>query len=291
MPGQGPRGTGRQAGAEDRTTAFRNRYRVGERLRGRLLRFEGPGLAWVAIDREPLLARIESSPPPGSELHFQVASLYPEIVLRELGAGTRAGGPPPAVLLQQLGAARGAFEDTARDLLASLRGLALAAARREAFRAGLPADPAATLSFLDLLLATARINAWLGNASLRLLCLPWLAPHARDLELVVRRAAGPGRSKAAPLDEALCSCTLARLGRIKVQALHRPGRTAFRLFLDRPTSIGRVREIVERHLAGILPAGAECLGVDELPPEARAGVLAELLALLASASGGLRIPA
>ena len=277
MPAEPPRPGGR----EDRAAAFRRRHRVGERVRGRLVRFEAPGLAWVVFDREPLLARIESSPPAGANLHFLVTSLYPEIVLKELRPGQAPAPTPPARLLQQLHAARAGFGEAARGLLAALDAIPEPPGRRAAFQAGLAANPEAAEAWLALLLAAARINVRLAPGGFRLACLPWLAPRAEEFELVARTAT------AAPLGEVLCSCLLPRLGRLKVQALHRRGRVAFRLALDEPVDLGRVRGIVRERLAAIMPADAECLAVEPLPPEARAGVLAELLALPADGRPGL----
>ena len=69
---------------KQRIEHFRRYHQVGERVRGKVLSFEGPGAAWVQVEGHPLLASLQTAPQPEETIVFQITQLYPEIVLKEL---------------------------------------------------------------------------------------------------------------------------------------------------------------------------------------------------------------
>lgn len=86
---------GRHLDQERRKQVFRRSHRPGEEATGRLLEWVEPGLAWVAIDGQPLLVPLTASPPqaghpdsfpPGTRLRFLIQALEPDIQLTLLPA-------------------------------------------------------------------------------------------------------------------------------------------------------------------------------------------------------------
>jgi len=77
-------GESRERG-QDRAEAFRRAHAVGDKVRGRILRYDQPGRCWVEIDGRELLAETSLEAPVGGFLMFRIVSMEPEIVLRDLG--------------------------------------------------------------------------------------------------------------------------------------------------------------------------------------------------------------
>ncbi|MFP5223469.1 MAG: hypothetical protein ACLGSA_14355 [Acidobacteriota bacterium] len=57
---------------------------MGQKVRGTVEEWQSPGLAWVEIDGQRLLAQVSQDAALGRERMFLVLKLTPEIVLREL---------------------------------------------------------------------------------------------------------------------------------------------------------------------------------------------------------------
>jgi len=62
---------------------FRQRYRPGDIVEGKILHFEAPGLGWIRVEKLCLLARTRQNYPTGQKLYFLVKQLYPQIILKE----------------------------------------------------------------------------------------------------------------------------------------------------------------------------------------------------------------
>lgn len=131
-------GSGQGPDRRERSAAFRRRYKPGDRLTGRVLRRERPGLSWVDFTGLTLLAEIPSDPAPGEARLFEVEGTEGRIRLRELGP---ARTPLPAALdLAAFRRARARFEALAGPLLDGLAGLA-PAEREPAFARQVAQDP------------------------------------------------------------------------------------------------------------------------------------------------------
>ena len=299
--GSGYGGPGGGSGGDSRARAarFRRRYRVGQALRGELLRHDPSGLAWVAIDSVPLLARLESSPRIGQTLHFQVVSLYPEIVLRELSPDAAPDrGPVLPGLIRSFQAARLAFERAASGLPPFSP--APNRDRRGAFLDHVGVDAEASGSLAECLALVAAINAELARSgSARFHYPPWLVPGGQGVELLVKRAGGADASPAdapflpAPASgpdippterppdaaflEATLAATLPLLGPLLVQVLHLGERSSYRVLLEQAHSTPALKRLLAGPLADFLPPGAACLGVERMPKYQHGGVLPVLL--------------
>ena len=81
-------GYNKQQHSTDRATLFKRTFKAGQLLKGKVLRIEQEGYAWVIVGGMELLAEIETMPQPGQWLEFLVLTLEPSIILRQLQQGT-----------------------------------------------------------------------------------------------------------------------------------------------------------------------------------------------------------
>lgn len=90
IQGSGSAFSGDSSGRDqDRAGRFRRSHRVGQKVRGTVVEWRGPDLAWVELDNHGLLARISADPSLGQERTFLILSLTPDIVLREVRESSR----------------------------------------------------------------------------------------------------------------------------------------------------------------------------------------------------------
>ncbi|MEW5772179.1 MAG: hypothetical protein AB1916_01525 [Thermodesulfobacteriota bacterium] len=274
-------GSGRSPDRRERSAAFRRRHKTGDRVSGRVLRRERPGLSWVDFAGLTLLADIPSDPAPGELLIFEVEGAEGRIRLRELGP---ARTPLPAALdLAAFRRTRSAFEALAEPLLEELA--AVAPADREAIFARQTAAHPGLAAALDQVRSAAEALAadfsrlGLGRPDYR----PWLLPRARESELAELAPAGA-------LLRTDFSFVLPGRGAGEIILLRRrdgdkTGGCGARLYLEDPALAPDAAE------AALLlaPAGqrTDILGVHPLPAERRGGVLASLAAGLAGRGGHL----
>jgi len=274
IQGDGAGPGGGHHGGGDRSGAFRRRHRPGERLTGRVLRREGPGLAWVDIQGLELLASIASDPAPGTVLLFEVLRTDPDILLRELHVA-RAAGDPLGPAADAFWAARAQFEANAGALRAALEAAGPGPARREAaFARALAADPGLGALFQTLeqaRAATSALTSARGAGSLEY--RPWLLPWALSGEMLI--AARPASAGAAALVETAFAFTVPGPGQCELRLIESPPRASARLLAEHPD---RARDVLRAMQDAGWP-GPEVRFFDPapLPAAARAGVLAPLL--------------
>lgn len=261
--GSGSSGPGRRDDSGERRQTFRRKQRVGDRVRGTMLGWESPGLAWVEISGVRLLAALESGPEPGAPLTFLVKALEPDIVLQELPAA--AGGDSlVAESVAGFWAARAAFEHAVQDAPLP-EDLADASDPRTRLHAHLAAHPPALAAWLRAQSAVEALNAMLVPArKIMLLYRPELMPAAWDHELLVNH----GR-------ELAWAFTLPHWGRCQVRILHHPPMAGARVFLERPEHLEPLKRVlpklVETIAAVALPNvqnldRIDILSVGQLPP-------------------------
>ncbi len=270
--GQG-QGSGRQD--RDRAAAFRNKHRVGERLKGTLVKRESKSLAWILIDGHHLLANIETDSEPGSSLNFMVLSLYPEIVLKALPPGGGSGGYPLAGAIQEFGLARAKLEGFMGLNLSDDTIIGLSPEqRRTKFLEAVAADKKLTAIYARLCAQQLSINSRLAQSGpTRFLYLPWLMPGARGLEALLKSEP----KENGVFMEFICGFELDRIGAGQIRVLYKKPRAGFRVFMDRPENIKGFLDYVKSTSLGPLPVDAQCLGVEKLPRYAHGGTMRELL--------------
>ncbi|WP_028586801.1 hypothetical protein [Desulfocurvus vexinensis] len=274
IQGDGAGSGGGSHGGGDRPGAFRRRHRPGERLAGRVLRREAPGLAWVDIQGLELLASIASDPAPGTVLLFEVLRTDPDILLRELHVA-RAANDPLGPAADAFWAARSRFEAHAGALREAMAAAgADPAARQAAFARALAADPGLDALFQTLEQARAAASALTaarGAGSLEY--RPWLLPWALSGEMLV--AARPAAAGAAALVETTFAFAVPGPGQCELRLLESPPRASARLLAEHPD---RARDVLRAMQdAGWPGPGARLFAPAPLPAAARAGVLAPLL--------------
>ncbi len=277
ISGYGP-GFGGGGQPRQRADLFRARHRIGERLRGRILRHEPGGLTVVEVDGQELLARLEVPAEPGDTLLFVVRALLPEIHLQALH-GQAASADPPG-LLQQFRTARQAFESRAARHLAALP-------------LSLPPSPAPGPDFQALLALDDVLGALHAEAQARLqsldealarplgrraLYVPWAAPGLAQCEAMLT-ASGDGFELAA-------SGRLERYGAFELRLLGRGGEHRLRLWLERPERAEELAVLTREALAKSGRAGPE-FSMGRITAPIPGGVFTELLGESARESGGL----
>lgn len=242
-----------------RQAAFRSRHKVGQKVRARFLREEAPGLAWVSVDGQELLARVAQMPQPGAALLFLVKSLEPEIQLQDVTPAA-SYATPLALMAADFLTTRSHFDGLVRQT--SDRPLAATPA---AYRAWLLGDPVRAEAFLRCAASAGTLARTLAPQGRRLLWLPWLPASAEAHELVVRE------TESGLLDAEL-GFTVPGRGMARLRLLFKPPRAAWRALLERPEAWNHVLE-----KAADSDAGVNFLGLEQLPPGGRGGVLAEAL--------------
>lgn len=263
-----------------RAEAFRARHRVGERLRGRILRHEPGGLTLVEVDGQELLARLEVPAEPGDTLLFLVRALLPEIHLQALQG--EAAGSDPAGLLQQFRTARQAFESrAARHLSALPLALPPSCDTPPAFRALLALDGQLAELHAQAQALLAQLDAELaGPRGRRALYVPWCVPGLARCEALLALPRGGGE-----YFELAASGHLERYGEVELRLVGREASHHLRLWLERPEREQELAGLVREGLRG-LGSGVE-MSLGRLGAHVPGGVFTELLGEAASVSGGL----
>lgn len=298
------RTTGKSYAASDSTetnrgAAFRRRHRVGDFISGRVIRVERGDMAWVSFEGEPLLTSIPNSPQPGTVLSFQIQQLLPEIVLKEAPSHHRGSGAGLPSTVQNFYAARAAFE-AALDAASSENKTIIDPANTESTRPDTTKDPTMLpvgkreyLAALSPELTTLfnrvqdtveAINTLLSRANPerleRLAYPPWLAPRAREMELLTIPPAAPPKTG---LGKAVLGLRLPPFGVVQIRAMLRPPLIRCRVYAEHPNGATRLAAL----LLEALPFpddewDLQCHGADSLPKRYRGGLPAELLSPLSA---------
>ena len=268
VTGSGTGGSGFGQGGS-RSDSFRKRHRVGQQVRGVLLKNLPDSMAWVEIDGDRLLAQLEVAHPEGSRLLFVIKQLTPEIVLKELRASLSAG-VGALDLVKAFDSARTLFEQRFRVRLNETgkdgRPLPL-----DEFLELLANDHELRAGYLDAANCARAVTAVLrGDGRGTLLYQPWLAPDAMRQATYV----APGH-KSSPLTEILVEFDHPRLGLVRTQFLHLDGALSCRLKMQHPSrDKGLLRYLNSRNHDG---PPINHLGTVKLPRTSHGGLVAELL--------------
>ena len=234
--------------APERVERFRSDNRVGERISGTFLGWDGSGTGWVDFQGTRLLASMASRPEVGMRLHFLVKQLFPDIILQELSS---SGLPGTFPLLQRLWTEQSRLEATLASLWSSVapgndqsehaqnqnapsaalnaaqgqaqgqaqgwaRGLAT---RLAAWRKLLDQHPEARQDLHRLNAALEPINTELAARGIgRFFALPWLSDRVRGAGLLLGGAPGrPGQTESGTASpQAVFTCTHPALGQMEI---------------------------------------------------------------------------
>ena len=83
-------GFGGERRESERSERFRKAHRAGQKVRGTILEWQSPSLAWVEIDGHKLLAQVAQDTALGLVRTFLIVKLSPDIVLKEISE--KSGG-------------------------------------------------------------------------------------------------------------------------------------------------------------------------------------------------------
>ncbi|WP_147821258.1 hypothetical protein [Salidesulfovibrio onnuriiensis] len=260
------------ASTQERAEIFRRSHRVGQKVHGRLIRWQGAGLAWVNIGNQPLLAQIKSRPIPGARLTFIIQKLTPEIILKEVFEGSQAG-LPIYDLIKEFNALRNTFESVSNALWRDFPTTQSSANKRTHFLNRLEQDDTATQAFHEVTACAARINSFLAQNDL-FFYWPWMQPGGRHQAGYARRNCD--KKNAEPFYELTYEFESPAFGLTQIRTLYRHPKAGFRIqaqHLPRKISL-------QQHLDRLaIPQGmdANCIGVERLPADRHGGILSSLL--------------
>lgn len=241
-------------GTNSRSEYFRNKHRPGDRVRGTILGYDAPGLAWVEIEDQQLLARIGAGGLVGERRFFRILTLYPDIVLKDL-SGEHEDDCDLRHLLGEFRELRDRFEATPAapgDTLPSLQGSTASRCRTMRHHPLLK----------DIRQHLRRMNQCLGREKGRVVHLPWLLPQARQQEgmLTGRAFTNPG-TEGFELEYGLY---LGPFGAVVLRVYGRQGAWSYRALLQRDRHLDRLRTILDKTLASVTGHAATCLGLARL---------------------------
>lgn len=257
-------GTDSRGTSKDRRKAFRRSHSVGQRVVGAFKAWHDDTLAWVEIDGQPLLAKLDADPRPGQRFMFLIKQLDPDITLQVLQPGG-AGAAALAQMAQEFWGARIIFEIPMQNIAPHLLQTDKLEQRKKIFFNLLHDSPEAAAGFEKLQRSQQQITSWLQAVGKgRLVVAPWLLPEAKDFELLV----APG-DKSGTLKELTASFALPELGHCELRMLIRPPKARFRLLLERPEHAEPVQQSLGMLTGSLAGLELEPGGTGWLPPGPR----------------------
>ncbi|MBI9111523.1 hypothetical protein [Maridesulfovibrio ferrireducens] len=255
-----------------RATAFQKKYRVGEILKGRLLKWERQTLGWVEINSQTLLADISSSPVPGDTLAFIVHQLYPDIILKEIDPNDISAEGQflnPVDITRQFVTKRAAFEAQSRTVINKFYRQAEATCpdKAESFLKIIESDTQSTILLFETLKCVSLLNSSLKTATLHY--MPWLMPIALNQEIVLKikkDEQNPDNS----FYELFYAFDLSPSSPMRFKIMYKKPQCGFKLLADsQGTSL-----LLSSKLKESFP---EYLGIEKIPAYFAGGFLSDLL--------------
>lgn len=245
-----------------RGAIFKRKVKVGQLLKGRILRIEQEGFAWVLIGDMELLAQVENMPETGQSLEFLVLSLEPSIMLRQLQHGT---DPRGSIFLHDYLRSYLTERDKLDTVLSHSLWDSLNIADDEpftAYRAALINFLAQSPTALDQFTRVMRLHSSVQQMITAsnhgtFHYMPWLMPSAKGVELLISTP-----------ENNICTITagvilhgaqhVLTVGQINLSA--NPISFAYRLLLDKNCKAGN-----NTSRANSASINCTCLGTAELP--------------------------
>ena len=261
---------GHNASHKNRAQTFRRTHSVGQIVHGRLLRWEQPGLGWVSIDNQPLLASLSSRPSPGALLSFRIQKLSPEIVLQEISGNSTKQGQKPFSLLKNFNTLRTQFEEVSTSIWKECTQNS-PDERFHTFVARLEDMPEPQAAFIRVSACVAQINKHLQSET-TFGYWPWLIPGAIGQATTLNIK--PGEQ---PFHNMLLEFESEQHGLTQIQIFYRHPQASYQIFLQHNVSvISEKNSIIP--LAMLPPEiDIHCMKTAPLPSSRHGGLLASLL--------------
>lgn len=277
------RGAGSYGGygnRRERADTFRRRYRIGERVKGRLIQYAASGLAHIDFEGLDLLARIETTPQPhpGQTVIFIVKALSPEILLQEIGVTGGGTDLPLASAIQHFWAARAEFEAKAEAIRRELASIAHTDERNVHFKSLLTQSEDISVLYRRALASLGCVNEALMNTPWRADYRPTLIPEALGGEILFDT--GFASEKAG---ECMFSFQLPSTGQNEIRLYLAPPRATCRILMERPQDT----PVMQAAARVLLPSELSYTSLSPtlLPAANRSGVLARFLAAQSGGTG------
>ena len=258
-------------GGWGRSDSFRKKHRLGQKVRGRVLKILSDKMAWVEIDGDRLLAQLAIAHAEGSRLTFIVKQLHPDIILKELTLG-QSGGNEALALVSAFDTARILFENRFQTDLKDLQ----ATAPRldvDAFIQTLAKSPELAAAYMDAANCARAISTVLSaNNRGKLIYQPWLAPTCRRQVTLVRST-----SQETQMTATLVEFDHSRMGMVRIEFLHKGNTVACKQLMQHPKHSHALKQYLSTKRydrSGIL---FNNLGISTLPQGSHGGIIAELL--------------
>lgn len=256
-----------------RTESFRKGRRLGQKVRGILMKWVSDDMAWVNIDDHRLLAQLQSKPPVGAHLTFIIKQLQPDIILKEVFevAGTAANA---ISIANDYDTARTLFENQFRPYVAQIAATS-PQHRLSEFVTLMGQDTKLLSSYLDAASCLQVIQVAVGKEKGTLHYSPWLTPTARRHIGVVHP---PGTlSEDTPITKSTEECEFQSLGMVRTEFMRKNGNTAYRLLAQHVRHNADLKRYLSTRHHSLSADSLEFLGVAKLPPGKHGGLIAELM--------------
>ena len=108
-------------GGKSRSDSFKQKHKLGGKIKGKLLKWVSDDMAWVSIDGDKLLAQLHSAHKEGASLTFIIKQLTPDIILKEVFEFS-SGSANALDLANNFNTARTLFENRFRSVQQTLKG-------------------------------------------------------------------------------------------------------------------------------------------------------------------------
>lgn len=261
--------TGGFGGGWSRSDSFKRKHRLGQKVRGILLKNVADNMAWVEINGDRLLAQLEITHPEGSRLIFVIKQLTPHIILKEL-SGRQSGTTGTLGLVKGFDTARTLFEGRFRPT----------------FKKAQPTEmPLSFIGFMTLVVRDSDLHARyrdaancakvlsvsLGDDNSRFLYQPWLAPDSRRQVTFIRSNPTSG------LTETIVEFDHSKMGLIRTDFLGKDSQTICKLKVQNMAHGKQLLRYLSSRKHPELDVEIENIGLSKLSQRNHGGIIAELL--------------
>ena len=268
------RGSGKDtsgfSGNWSRSDSFKRKHRLGQRVRGVLIKNIPDDMAWVEIDGDRLLAQLTIAHPEGARLSFTIEQLTPNIILKELKGDRHNDGPNVVGQASSFDTARALFEARFIPLIRDSR-LPKPYMTSEDFFTLLGTSRELHARYADAVQCAIALTGCLGNEQERFLYQPWLAPETRRQVTFIRQSPGTD------LTEVIVEFDHPDMGLVRAEFLHKADRAICKIRMQHMTHSKALMQYLSTRSHPDLSMKTDPPGITKLPQRNHGGIVAERL--------------
>ncbi|NDV20590.1 hypothetical protein GO013_14355 [Pseudodesulfovibrio sp. JC047] len=258
-------------GDGNRSESFKKRHRIGQKIRGTVIKNIANGMAWVDLNGDRLLAQVATSHREGSTLFFQITALHPKIMLKELTDG-HSGSSAPLGLATTFDTARILFEKQFKPEQRSLSQKNFFLQRNE-FLHILTGNKELYTRYMDAVRCASTISTTLEPTGRgQVFYQPWLAPLCHRQVTVITQ---PKQSTS--LRKILVEFDHAKMGMVCIEFLLKTPTLACTLKMQRPQHGAALKRYLSSKTYGGSTLKLHNISVAKLPQNAHGGIITALL--------------